>query len=325
MKTLNIPKHIIFGAKLPLIEMIIEGSRQYMFSMNNYNLYREDSDLNGRGTFTIGSLFKMARNCPYCLMNTSVILPECETTCEPCSLLAEKYEELYTASDRVPGGSSKLRKVRLHKVPHLYECEVLSALLGCTTTPAEKKFAEAYYNLAISWMDFPEDAMFCLRDLRETYENFLQSCYGNQPQLSPEAKEPREVVGAILDSIVAPALIPQVWFNCSSAEERQNENEMKAPKCVDFILIFENKLHVVEIDSLSRYLRLGSSAKWVVDEETFTDTLRVDRYLCSRGYVVHRFSEWEIINASESELIDFLSDVLGLMPRHFKPKLLTSC
>ena len=325
MNTRNIPKHIIFGAKPPRIEMTIEGSRQYMFSVNNYNLYREDSDLNGRGTFTIGRLFKIARNCPYCLINSSVILPECETTCEPCSLLAEKYEELCTASDRMLEGGSKLRKVRLHKVPHLYECEVLSALLGCTTTPAEKKFAEAYYNLAISWMDFPEDAMFCLRDLRETYENFLQSCYGNQPQLSPEAMEPREVVGIILDSIVAPALIPQVWFNCSLAPEQQSENKIKAPTCVDFVLIFENKLHVIEIDSLSRYLRLGSSGKWVVDEETYTDNLRVERYLCSRGYEVHRFSEREIINATESELIDLLSDVLGMMPRRFKPKLLTSC
>jgi len=324
MKTQNIPKHIIFGARLPRIETIIEGSRQYMFSMENYNLYREDSDLNGRGTFTIGRLFRIARNCPYCLMNTSVILPECETTCEPCSLLAEKYEELYTEFDLMPGGNSKLRKVRLHKVPHLYKCEVLSALLGCTTTPAEKKFAEAYYNLAITWMDFPEDAMFCLRDLRETYKDFLQSRYGNQPQLSPEAMEPRQIVGAILDSIAAPALIPQVWFNCTSAREQQNENEMKVPRSVDFILIFENKLHVVEIDSLSRYLRLGSGGKWVIDEETFTDNLRVDRYLCSSGYEVHRFSEWEIVNATESELIDLLSDVLG-MPRHFKPKLLTSC
>ena len=324
MKTLNIPKHIILGAKLPRMEMVIEGSRQYMFSNNNYNLYREDSDLNGRGTLTVGRLFRMARNCPYCLMNTSAIIPECETTCEPCSLLAEKYEELHTEFDRVPGGGSKLRKVRLHKVPHLYECEVLSALLGCTTTPAEKKFAEAYYNLAITWMDFPEDAMFCLRNLRETYEDFLQSRYGNQPQLSPEAKEPREVVGAILDSIVAPALIPQVWFNCTSAREQQGETEMKVPRCVDFILIFENELHVVEIDGLSRYLRLGSGGKWVIDEETFSDNLRVDRYLCSCGYQVHRFSEREIINATESELIDILSDVLG-MPRHFKPKLLTSC
>lgn len=319
---MNLPNQIIFGSKLPQIEMMTEGSRQFMFSKNNYNLYREESDLDDKGTFTIGSLFKVAKNCPYCLKWTNVTLPECETACEPCSMLAEKYEELRAGDALILDDVLPLRRVLLHKEPHLYECELISKLLGCTTTPAERKFAEGYYNLALSWMDFPEDALFCLRDLRKTYGDFLQSWYESQPHSSPETREPKEVIRAILNSLVAPALIPQVWFNCTYTPEQQTESEMKVPSCVDFIFIFENKLHIVEIDSPSYYARPDPSGKWMADEDTYNANLKVERYLRSRGYEVHRLSNWEIINATESELIDLLSDVLGIAPRHFKPKLL---
>jgi hypothetical protein len=60
--------------------------------------------------------------------------------------------------DMLPYGGLEPERVHLNEAPKLYECELLSALLRCTTTPAERKFAEAYYHLAISWVDFPEDA-----------------------------------------------------------------------------------------------------------------------------------------------------------------------
>lgn len=317
------PNHIIFGARVPRIEITIEGTREYMYSMNNYNLYREECDLDDKGTFTIGCLFKVARNCPFCLRWTNITVPVCETTCEPCSILAEKYEELRARDGSIPSNGSRLRRIHLHKEPHLYECEVLSALLGCTTTPAERKFAESYYRLAISWMDFPEDVTFCFGDLRKTYGDFLWSWHENLNRLSPQAKEPKEVIRAIIESLAAPALIPKVWFNCTYAPSQQAESETKGPNCVDFLFIFENKVHVVEIDGPSHYARPDSGGKWIADEETYTANLKLQRYLCVRGYEVHRLTEWEVLNATESELIDLLSDVLGMAPRHFKPRLLT--
>jgi hypothetical protein len=293
-----------------------------MFSKNNYNLYCEESDLDDKGTFTIGNLFKVSNNCPYCLRATNVTLPECETTCEPCLMLAEKYSELRARDALILDDTLALRRVLLRKDPHLYECELISTLLECTTTPAERKFAEGYYNLAISWMDFPEDDLFCFRNLRKTFGDFTQSQYENQPRLSLEAKEPKKVIRAILDSLEAPALIPQVWFNYTYTHDQSRENGVKVPHCVDFIFIFENELHVVEIDSPSHYARPDYSGKWVADEETYTTNLKVERYLHSRGYKVHRFSNYEVLNASESDLIELMIDALGMSPSHFKPKLL---
>ena len=322
MKAWEMPNHMIFGAGLPRIEMTTEGTKDYTYSRNNYNLYREDCDVDEKGTFSIGCLFKAARNCPFCLRWTNVTVPVCEATCEPCSILAEKYEELRTRDGAIPGNGSRLRRIHLHKEPHLYECEVLSALLGCTTTPAERKFAEAYYRLAISGMDFPEDAVFCFGDLRKTYGDFLQSWHEDQPRLSPEAREPKEVIRAIIECLAAPALIPKVWFDCTYAPGEQAESRMKEPTCVDFLFIFENKVHVVEIDGPSHYARRDSSGRWMADEEAYTTNLKLERYLHIRGYEVHRLSDWEVLNATESELIDLLSDVLGMAPRHFKPRLI---
>jgi very-short-patch-repair endonuclease len=97
---------------------------------------------------------------------------------------------------------------------------------------------------------------------------------------------------------------------------------VKVPHCVDFIFIFENELHIVEIDSPSHYARPDHSGKWVADEETYATNLQVERYLYSQGYKVHRLSSREILNASESELIELVIDALGMSPSHFKPKLL---
>jgi hypothetical protein len=321
MRTLNLPNQIIFGSKLPQIEVMIEGSRQFMFSKNNYNLYREESDLDAKGTFTIGSLFKAAKNYPYCLRWTNITLPECETACEPCSMLAEKYEELRTGDALILDDSLALRRVVLREDLYLYGCELISMLLACTTTPAQRKFAEGYYNLAISWMDFPEDALFCFRNLSKTFGDFLQSWYENN-RLAPEAKEPKQVIRAILDSLEAPALIPQVWFNYTYTRGQLQESGVKVPHCADFVFILENELHIVEIDSPSHYARLDSSGKWVVDEETYTTNLKIERYLHNQGYKVHRLSDYEILNASESELIELVIDALGMSPSHFRPKLL---
>jgi hypothetical protein len=311
VKTLNVPNHIIFGPRSPRMQVAIEGARQYVFSMTNYNLYREESDLDDRGTFTIGSLFKADKNCPYCLRWTNITLPECELTCKRCSMLVENLPLMHNI---LPYGGLKPERVHLNEAPKLYECELLSALLRCTTTPAERKFAEAYYNLAIASVDFPEDDLFCFRNLRKAYGDFA---------LSLEGREPKEVIRAILNSLAAPALVPQVWFNCAYENGHPQESAMKVPKCVDFMFVLENRLHVVEIDSPSQCGKSELSGKWMADEETYSTRLEMERYLRSCGYEVHRLRGYEILNASESELIDLVTDALGMSLGHFKSKLLT--
>ena len=81
-------------------------------------------------------------------------------------------------------------------------------------------------------------------------------------------------------------------------------------------------LAILVILGILHYAMPNSTVKWVADEEAYTYNLKVERYLRNHEYQVHRLSSWEILNTSESELIDLLIDVLGISLRHFRPKLL---
>jgi hypothetical protein len=313
MKTFDPPEHIIFGPGFPRIQNANEGSRQYAFSTTNYNLFLKQSDLDDNGTFTISSLLKTEKNCPYCLRWTSVTLPECELTCKTCSLLTRECDGTQARDDVMLSDWLNLKRAYIHEAPRIYRCKLLSTLLNCTTTSAQRRFAEAYYQLAISWVALSDATIARLRDERKIYGSF--------PNSWSEATENQKVVREILHSLEMPAMIPQVWICCVHETPERLELEEKEWGCVDFLFIYRNKQHVVEIyPSLRRTGRIfdGNIA---AAKERLGSRLHLGQYLLNRGYELHRFSEREIFEANEWELPDLMSETLGISLCSIKPEM----
>ncbi len=321
MKTFAPPEHIIFGARFPHIQRGSEGSRQYVFSTTNYNLFLNESDLDDNGTFTIGSLLKADKNCPYCLRWTSITLPECELMCKTCSLLTEKHAGTQTADEIRSSDWLKLKKAYLHETPRIYRCKLLSTLLNCTTTSAQRRFAEAYYQLAISWLGFSDDVISRFCDTHKTYGGVPRSFDRSHIGSWSKAIENEKVIRGILDSLEAPAMIPQVWIRWIHGTPGCVKLEEKEWGCVDFLFIYRNELHVVEIYPSLRHTGYSLDGNVATSEERLSSRLNLEENLRNRGYKLHRFSEWEILNANESELPDLVSEAVGISLSSFKPKM----
>jgi very-short-patch-repair endonuclease len=322
MGKLTIPYPIIFGTQRPQLRVMLEGGKQYLYSITNYNLYLDESCLDEKGNLTIKSLLSYERGCilnvtPEFAESQNLVLPCCYY-CEPiCPMFFESYEEM--PLKQTDGNELQLKRVQLHPKPQLYKCKVISPMLNCLTTPAEKKFAEVYYTWAICghhW-NMAKRQDVC-NSLSQKYGEPVQSW--QKRQLKSEdtlAASTHALIIQIIFSLTQLALIPQVWLNYTYDPNRsQNQKRdyvMDIPKRVDFLFIKENKIYIVEIDDPSHYATYNESKKrYDVDEDRYTANLRAERILRNQGFEMRRLSNSEVLNSSESELRDIIFDALGI-------------
>lgn len=320
MADLNLPNPIIFGPNRPNLRVRYEGGTQYLYSNSNFNLYIGENNLTEKGTYTVGNL-PWHRRGPGFVYKERMELPECpagyydnEGRGLPCPMLVESSEQ-FDDSSKPP---LTLARVKLRLRPELYQCRMLSALLNCISTPAEKRFAEMYYNWAIAGVEpvyTQEGELAYESDLGQKYAGFIQKWHEQQLNLDPFRRHPGTVSLSILRSLKAPALIPQVWLNYTYDPKRSPDEERRhlryIPRRVDFIFIKDQQLHVVEIDDPSHYAKYDkTNRKYEVDEEQYTQNLQADRALKLQGFQIHRISNLEILRTTDMELIDLIPDAL---------------
>ena len=321
-----LPNPIVFGPKKPQLRLRLSGDTQYVYSISNYNLFTSEKDLSSDGTYQLRPLFAGGKSWFEYL--DFPVFPSCSNPCQDllCPMLMEKDQVTFGES-----GQAKLQptvyNLTLRSRPEFEKCPVISALLECTTTPAELKFARAYYDWAIAGVEIQPN----LTVLEVTKSGFrwnhseLVTRYGKvvsewqRRQLNLKTWNPPSLAlhAAIANSLEAPALIPQVWLNWTYDPTLSPEDEEKdlgnMPKRVDFVFVDKGELHVVEIDDPSHYAQYDETKhRHEVDERQYTKNLRTERALRARGFHIHRFSNFEILNATEGDLYGLISDMLSI-------------
>ncbi|GAH99914.1 unnamed protein product, partial [marine sediment metagenome] len=103
-----------------------------------------------------------------------------------------------------------------------------------------------------------------------------------------------------------------IWDRSLGVFDPEREHLDENPSRVDFIMLTDGQKYVIEIDDPSHYATF-KEGKYTVNEEQYTKNLRIDRRLKWDGWIVHRFSRWEILNAFN---IDYFLAVLGLWEHH---------
>jgi very-short-patch-repair endonuclease len=322
MEKLNIPYPIIFGTQRPQLRVMLEGGKQYLYSITNYNLFIDESILDEKGNLTINSLLSYGR-IPMCTPNFAesqkLVLPCCDFCQKTCPMLFQSYEEM--PLEQPYGDGLQLKRVQLHPKPQLYKCKVISPMLNCLTTSAEKKFAEVYYTWAIcGWNCDNDKGIEVCNTLSQKYGKLVQSW--QKKQLKPEdtlVANPIHLISEIISSFAHLALIPQVWLNYTYDPSRFQNQEMDSimkdiPKRVDFLFVKKNKIYIVEIDDPSHYATYNDSKKrYDVDEERYTANLRAERILRNQGFEMRRLSNSEVLNSSELELKELILHALGIV------------
>lgn len=337
MARFEIPNPLIFGHSFPQLRLRVDSGKQYLYSSKNYNLYIPDDkwSLTEDGTFSLSDLDSqvvlsmMGEQAPTFISDgpNDLMLPTCtgpgsERACQMLLERSEQYEDSSVES------TLRLTRVNLHSSPQLYQCPMLATLLGCLDTPAEKKFAEMYYKWAIAGVHKTYDRqlgeLYQYNDLSRTYAASIREWQEQQLHIDPHdwsggsfSRSPGKLTSGIMQSIKTPALIPQVWLNYTYDPTRSPEEERRLlhdmPRRVDFVFIKERVFHVVEIDGPSHYARYEEQRhKYEVDEKLYTRNLKAERILRRQGIQIHRISNWEILNATESDLISLIPDALGM-------------
>lgn len=102
------------------------------------------------------------------------------------------------------------------------------------------------------------------------------------------------------------ALIPEVWLN----QFERVEDYVRNPGRVDFVLLAEGSRCVIEIDGPSHYAEYRRG-EYQVSEQLYTKNLRIERALRRKGWEIHRFSNWEVMNATDGEFSEMISILPG--------------
>jgi hypothetical protein len=329
MDKLNIPFPIIFGPQAPQLRIRLERGTQYLYSLTNSNLYVHESDLTPQGNFPISSLFSYQYtsrfvDAPKFIESKGLTVPCCSFEfCDiVCPMLFKDYDELQIDPQQP---ELKLKRLHMHSTPQLHKCKVLSPLLKSLTTPAETRFAETYYKWAIcaEAIDYHTPERVC-NTLSRRYGDFLRAWQERQLRYETSwPKTPESVTLSIVESLTTPALLPQVWLNYTynphPLPSGEKDDLQHMPKRVDFVFIQGNKIHIVEVDDPSHYAKFDNFKRiYQVDEETYTNNLIAERNFRQQGFEICRLSNFEILNSSESQLLQLIWEALGIPP-NFPP------
>ena len=106
-----------------------------------------------------------------------------------------------------------------------------------------------------------------------------------------------------LSSDKYPALIPQTWVNWlhySSQDSQRAKRAKNEPFRVDFTMYWQHRKIIVEIDGSSHFSEIfdvdgTGRIRYEASMDRYTEHLRKDRWLRSKGWEVWRFSEAEIL------------------------------
>jgi len=303
-KKLSIPRPIIFGRKTPNLRQRVYDGKTYIYSISNYNLYIYDHNLDETGTYTIGALYSWSGGAPF--LERPLVVPLCTG---PCPMLLKDWFEGELDGD--DGEKVRMVRAELQDTLEVTACPRLAALLDCTTTEAERRFAEMYYKWAVSGATGRKGA--------QRFSDFVRDFERRQLGLQEWQRSAWVISNAIKQSLKVPALIPQAWLNwaydSSKSPEETSAELGYMPQRADFVFIYGGRLHVVEIDDPSHYARYDERAhRYEVDEERYTRNLRAERSLREQGLEIHRLSNWEVLNSTDRDLVRLIRVALGISP-----------
>ena len=292
------PYPIIFGVidpknPFPTLNIKTKGGETRVFSRTNYNLFLEPQDAKH---FTIPAFFRRLGR------EITNLCEDCRKQFGWCRLIYETVAGEWWNIEKtgeLPPDTSPEKYFRPYKFGlGWHNCKVYELLLNICGTNAERKFLEEYL--------FTVGVKLRLKGLEDPYLD--------KGETGPTGiRNLWDGTWWMLDNLRYPALIPQVWLNfiwdkSLGVFDPERGYLDENPSRVDFIMLTDQQKHVIEIDGHSHYATL-KEGKYTVNEEQYTKNLRIDRRLKWDGWIVHRFSRWEILNAVN---IDYFMAALGL-------------
>jgi len=218
----------------------------------------------------------------------------------PCRLYVKSVQE--GVDVQFTTGSAELicRRVELwsrsevEQALPLSSCALVQALFKMTETEAERKFLADY----IRWVLWCESIDFTdegdeVDKLKPVIERFDKDA-DYRPW-----KAKRDLDNLVLSNM--PALVPQVWLNYIYDSHLGPKDPERAylranPSRVDFIMLWQGMRHIIEIDGPEHYAS-PKGDKYIIDEEQYTKNLMIERSLRNLGWMVHRFSNLEVLQS----------------------------
>lgn len=307
---------IIFGAidkarPYPQLNFKDVGGSLRVFSRTNYNLFlRPHEAKNLSWKIFLDELNHILREAT----NRDILDSDC-MRCHraeiPCHLYVKSVQKGVDVQFTDKSAEVVCRHVKLWRFTDAEQglaatsCALIQALLEMMQTEAERKFLFDY----ILWVlernqvdSFAEDGEPVSNLMKPIGERFAVDA-----EYSPwQAKQDMDNIVLVNE----PALVPQVWLNYIynsrlGPGDPERDYLQAHPSRVDFIMLWQGIRHVIEIDGPEHYASF-KDGQYVADEALYTRNLRIERSLRNSGWIIHRFSNLEVL---QSKWFDFASEL----------------
>lgn len=304
---------LIFGAidpKHPFPRLNFKTTKRgqlKIFSRTNYNLFLEPEGAENL------SLATFIVKCSW----QRVVSDDCHKCIEKepyCSLFVKSYKDFdvdledFTVSQR---------RIELWGMDEerlaISSCPFLRKLLDMTETQAERKFLAHYLVRAV----YQERIYYSPEG--EEFDRFQEKA--DELSQAPEFRGWHIAVKFRRFLENTPALIPQVWLNyiyepTLGPKDPERKRLQRHPSRVDFIMLWDGKRHVIEIDGPEHYATF-QDGQYAISEEQYTKNLRIERSLRHSGWLVHRFSNWEVLQWTDVDFWEAKRELVGLVGEQY--------
>lgn len=105
-----------------------------------------------------------------------------------------------------------------------------------------------------------------------------------------------------------PALLPQYALKNRSKTIQETGGIRKVIHRIDFAMILEGKVVLIEIDGIEHYSALKYSKYYNSDETKYNNEREIDRNLNLEGYEIYRFGNMDIKIKNDNELNKYLEE-----------------